>query len=98
MPNVHRWFRTDLYRANACPLTGTRLSHLGWGIILSGLFVLLAAMNGLAADTNAFCIIASPSRPVVIGIGRAGRALPFLNEFVQYYFTTRCGSLPLSPA
>lgn len=40
-------------------------------------------------------VMASPKQPIVVGFGQEASGLGYLKEFMEYYFTTRCGSKPL---
>ncbi|MGI6088122.1 MAG: hypothetical protein ACOYCD_09340 [Kiritimatiellia bacterium] len=39
-------------------------------------------------------IIAAPTQPAVIGAGACLENLPYIEEFIVYYFSTRCGCRP----
>ena len=46
-------------------------------------------------DAIATSVIASPTHPAIIGVDDTARSLPYLTEFLNYYFTTRCGKQPV---
>ena len=50
--------------------------------------------TSVAAEFNSRCIIASPSRHAMFGLGESAKSLPYLQEFLDYYFPTRCNSTP----
>ena len=39
-------------------------------------------------------VISSPSKPAVLGLGESSKKFAYLREFIEYYFTTRCGVKP----
>jgi hypothetical protein len=73
-----------------------RMYHALWHGIVVLMAVILAANVTCAgrAAANDRILISAPSSPAVVGIGESAKDFVYLNEFIEYYFSTRGGSEP----
>lgn len=52
------------------------------------------SMDTLTFSTKDSRVIASPAQPAMIGTGTCLENLPYIREFINYYFSTRCQCMP----